>query len=71
MMEGSWEATEVKKTLKLPPPYDQVPNSHIQHDRIPDRATCSLKHHTLDQTFSRWWYETFRIFNPTWGNDPI
>ena len=20
---------------------------------------------------SRWWFQTFFIFNPSWGNDPI
>ncbi len=23
------------------------------------------------QTLSRWWFQTFFIFTPTWGNDPI
>ena len=25
----------------------------------------------VSNTYSRWWFQTFFIFTPIWGNDPI
>ena len=33
-------------------------------------TSCSAKT-LIVSYFSRWWFETFFIFTPTWGNDPI
>ena len=36
------------------------------------KQTCILPYLPwIVMIFSRWWFQIFFIFNPTWGNDPI
>ena len=43
------------------------------HFHLPHLPNSSKNHHEIswDHTITSWWFQTFFIFTPIWGNDPI
>ena len=49
---------------------DYISKSKVQTSN-PSSSPISLDTPARPADFSRWWFQIFLIFIPTWGNDPI